>query len=339
MDYFASKQHRSHDALELNKGALRQSVETPRRAEIIATALQALGHQQHSADALDLSLVKRVHTAEYVDFLASAWSRWEANYGSGAPAMAFSWPNRTASKHRPNNLVGQLGYHSFAADCSIVEGTWEAVSEAAALAHSAADRLAQGTRAVYALCRPPGHHATSDQFGGYCYLNNSAIAAQRLLDHGATRVAILDIDYHHGNGTQDIFYHRADVLTLSVHADPMFEFPWFSGHADETGSDDGDGWNMNLPLPAGANYQRWEHAVDTALKRIASSKVDQLVVALGVDTFVDDPLGTFEIDTHHYALIGQRIAALNLPTLIVQEGGYAVEAIGDNVSAFLSPFN
>ena len=175
------------------------------------------------------------------------------------------------------------------------------------------------------MCRPPGHHATTDQFGGYCYLNNAAIAAQRLLDGGASCVAILDVDYHHGNGTQAIFAERSDVLFISIHADPVFEFPWFTGHASEIGQGDGEYWNLNLPLPAGTTMQGWMAALDTALTRIADADVDALVVSLGVDTYEHDPLGTFIIGTTDFVEIGAAINATGLPTVVLQEGGYAVE--------------
>lgn len=306
---------------------------------MIARALRAGGHRFAGPDTLDHALLSRVHTPEYLQFLSTAWDRWHQRGHSDGPAMAFAWPGRNVVPLRPDDLVGQLGYHSFAADCSIVAGTWAAASDAAAIAQTAADRVLADSAPVYALCRPPGHHATADQFGGYCYLNNSAIAAQRLLDRGINRVAVLDVDYHHGNGTQAIYYNRADVLTVSIHADPLFEFPWFSGHGSETGADDGEGWNLNLPLAAGTRLAEWTAALDIAIDRIVSSKAEAIVVALGVDTYVDDPLGTFVIQTGDYTTIAERIAALGLPSVVVQEGGYATEAIGDNVAAFLEAFS
>lgn len=339
MRVIASDTHQQHDAFELTRGQILPSTEAPRRVDMIARALRASDHQFAGPDMLDHALISRVHTPEYLQFLSTAWDRWEKRGNANGPAMAFAWPGRNVVPTRPDDLVGQLGYHSFAADCSIVAGTWAAAAEAAAIAQTAADRLVADSAPVYALCRPPGHHATADQFGGYCYLNNSAVAAQRLLDQGASRVAVLDVDYHHGNGTQAIFYDRADVLTVSIHADPMFEFPWFAGHATETGADDGKGWNVNLPLAAGTDLQTWNSALSIAIDRIVSSDAQAIVVALGVDTYVDDPLGTFFIQTADYSTIAERIAALSLPTVIVQEGGYATEAIGDNVAAFLKTFS
>lgn len=339
MHVIASDTHRLHEAMELSRGKLGSSTEAPRRADIIANALRIQGHTFFSPDTLDYSLLNRVHTPQYVEFLATAWERWRAVYGTDTAAMAFTWPGRSADVVRPDDLVGQLGYHSFSADSSIVAGTWQAVSESAANAQTAADRVISGASAAYALCRPPGHHATADQFGGYCFINNSAIAAQRCLDSGHARVAILDIDYHHGNGTQAIFYSRSDVYTVSIHADPIEEFPWFSGHANERGTGDGDGWNLNLPLARGTALAKWNSTLRDALERIAASNAGALIVGLGVDTYINDPLGTFALDTPDYTFAAQRIRELNLPTVIVQEGGYAVDAIGDNVAAFLKPFD
>jgi acetoin utilization deacetylase AcuC-like enzyme len=253
--------------------------------------------------------------------------------------MGFTWPTRGMRAQRPDDLIGQLGYHSFASDCSITAGTWTAVREAAATAVTATDLMVQHGLTTYGLCRPPGHHATADQFGGYCYLNNAGLAAQRLLNGDASRVAILDVDYHHGNGTQAIFADRSDVLFVSIHADPTFEFPWFAGHADEIGVGDGEGWNLNLQLPAGTTMLGWMTALETALTRIADADVDALVVSLGVDIYEHDPLGTFAISTTDFATIGAAIDAVGLPTVVLQEGGYAVGDIGANVAAFLQPFS
>lgn len=336
MQVVASDIHRRHDNVELSGGRLASSSEGPIRADIIDQAVRAAGHQVISPSALDHDLLTRVHTAEYVDFLSTAWERWNQRPNAAPAAMPFAWPSRGIDPVRPHDLVGQLGYHSFAADCSIVAGTWPAVHEAGAIAASAADLVIAGSLASYGLCRPPGHHATADQFGGYCYLNNAAIAAQRLRENGHEQVAVLDVDYHHGNGTQSIFYERSDVLTVSIHADPIDEFPWFVGHASERGLDDGAGWNVNLPLTAGTTFAGWCAALDVALQRVTDSSATALVVSLGVDTYIDDPLGKFELTTPDYTTMAARIGGLGLPTVVIQEGGYAVDDIGRNVAAFLA---
>jgi acetoin utilization deacetylase AcuC-like enzyme len=240
MDIFASDAHRSHDTVELSRGLVVASSESPRR-DIIAEALLADGHRFRTPVPLDRSLLERVHAPAYVEFLETAWQRWADRFGTETDAIGFTWPASARSDRRPTDLVGQLGYHSFAVDTAIGSGTWDACVESAALAQTAAEAVAAGSGTTYALCRPPGPHATRDQFGGYCYLANASIAAQRLLDRGAERVAVLDVDYHHGNGTQAIFWDRSDVLTISIHADPRHEFPWFVGHADEIGTGDGEG--------------------------------------------------------------------------------------------------
>jgi acetoin utilization deacetylase AcuC-like enzyme len=331
----ASDAHRAHDALELDDGAMRPSVESPERADIIATALRSADHLFVEPDAIDLGLLQRVHDGDYVDFLATAWDRWVSEAKQAPAAMGFMWPTRGFASRRPVDIVGLFGYHSFTADTSIVAGTYVAATTSAAIAMTAADQLQTRNETTYGLCRPPGHHAMADQFGGYCFLNNAAIAAQRLRDRGRERVGILDIDYHHGNGTESIFVDRGDVVFTSIHADPREEFPWFAGFAAETGVGDGLGANLNLPLPKGATASAWFAALDSALTFLGDAGLDALVVSLGVDTFEHDPLGTFALTTADFTLAATQIRSLGLPTVVIQEGGYAVEDLGSNVTAFL----
>lgn len=346
MKVVRSDRHRAHHALELDGGRIIDSWESPVRADVISAALDmataaAAGPRfvDIEPEPFDRAVAERVHSADYVEFLATAWDRWvDAGYESPA-AMGFAWPGRRMSGRRPVDLEGQLGYHSFAADCSIVAGTWEAITTSAALAHTAAGLVSAGDRVAYALCRPPGHHAAIDQFGGYCYLNNAAIAAQRMLDDGAAKVAVLDVDYHHGNGTQDIFYERADVAFVSIHADPSEEFPWFTGYGEETGTGAGLGATRNLPLPRGTETTGWMAALDTALGWIGRRGVDALVVSLGVDTFIDDPISQFRLGAGDFGPIGAAIAGLGTATVFVQEGGYATDALGHNVVSVLTGFD
>ncbi|MDD2704866.1 MAG: histone deacetylase family protein, partial [Acidocella sp.] len=195
-----------------------------------------------------------------------------------------------------------------------------------------------GERAVFSLCRPPGHHAGADQLGGYCFLNNAAIAVQKLLDDGAKRVAVLDVDYHHGNGTQHIFYNRDDVLFVSLHGHPDEEFPYLLGYEDETGAGAGAGYNVNYPLRWGTQWPEYEAALETGIKRIADYAPDALVISLGVDTYKNDPISHFQLEHEHFTKIGAHIAELGLPTLFVMEGGYAVAEIGINAVNVLTGF-
>ena len=219
----------------------------------------------------------------------------------------------------------------------IAAGTWDGAYWSAQTALTALDAVLGGERAAFALCRPPGHHCGADYLGGYCYLNNAAIAAEAAIAAGK-RVAILDVDYHHGNGTQDIFYARGDVLFVSIHADPGTDYPFFWGHADETGEGEGEGATLNLPLPRGTDLAAYLPALDTALAKIAAFAPDLLVISYGADTFVGDPISQFRLETADYTVLARRIAALGLPTVIVMEGGYAVDALGANVAAFLEGF-
>src|SRR5215218_4171798 len=232
-----------------------------------------------------------------------------------------------------------MGYYSFDAGTPLTAGTWRAAQSSADVALTAARLLAEGAHpAVFALCRPPGHHAAADLYGGYCFLNNAAIAAQYLIDGGAERVAILDVDYHHGNGTQAIFYDRSDVLFVSLHAHPSVEFPYFLGWPDETGAGAGEGFNRNYALPVGTAFPAWREALEDALRSIAGYGPDVLVVSLGVDTYRGDPISQFLLASDDFTAYGGLIARLGLPTLFVMEGGYAVEAIGLNTVNVLTGF-
>jgi acetoin utilization deacetylase AcuC-like enzyme len=323
---------------ELYGGELITPHESPQRAQIVLERCQTekLGeviapHRHGMAPLL------RVHDAQFVDFLEHAWTDWAAA-GNRGEAIPDCWPARRMSQRCPTNISGKLGYYAMAGETSISQGTWEAASAAADVALTAAALIKDGQRAAFALCRPPGHHAARDLYGGYCFLNNAAIAAQFLRDSGAARVAVLDVDFHHGNGTQDIFYARPDVLYVSLHADPADAFPYFAGYADETGVGEGSGFNVNIPLPAGTEFREWQDALHETLSRIAAFRADALVVSLGVDTFAEDPISTFRLRSPDFSAYGRMIGAAALPTLFVLEGGYAVADIGVNVVNVLSGF-
>jgi acetoin utilization deacetylase AcuC-like enzyme len=281
--------------------------------------------------------ITTVHAHDYVDFLERAWRDWLAAGGRG-DAFKTCNPMPDMSRRVPVSIQGRLGFYSFDSSAPITAGTWTAAYAGAQIALTGAELLANGEPAAFALCRPPGHHASTAYFGGYCYLNNAAIAAQCLLDRGVARVAILDVDYHHGNGTQSIFYDRDDVLFASIHGDPNEEYPYFSGHADETGNGRGAGCNANFPLPTGTGPDTWFDALDAAWGRIRHYQPEALVVSLGVDTFERDPISSFKLRSGDYVRLGKILRTLGMPTLFVMEGGYALDAIGVNVTNTLIGF-
>jgi acetoin utilization deacetylase AcuC-like enzyme len=338
IDTIYSNHHRDHAPKgELNRGKLVTPFERPERADRILAAVRTarLGSVEEP-QPFPLSHAVRVHSPEFVDFLQNAYRHWLEDGRSG-DAMPNAAPIRRLRADRiPTSIDGRLSYYVFDASTPITEGTWSAAKSSMDVALTGASRIASGkSRGAFALCRPPGHHAAFDFYGGYCFLNNAAIAAQYLRDHGAARVAVLDVDYHHGNGTQDIFYERSDVLFASIHADPATDYPYFLGYADETGARAGEGYNLNLPLPRGSGWDVWSAALDTACARIVSFNADALVVSLGVDTFEKDPISAFRLKTEDYLRAGSRIGQLGMPTLVVMEGGYALDEIGANVVSFL----
>jgi acetoin utilization deacetylase AcuC-like enzyme len=337
-----SADHMLHDAPhELFDGALIPAYESPARATIIRAALDRAGLGPVLAPrAFGLQAVRAVHSDDYIAYLEHGYERWVA--AGGAPAavlpgvLAVRWMARSSE-----NPLAAPGYYAFDLSAPIVAGTYRAARAAADVALTGAALLLEGQRAAYALCRPPGHHAGSDMCGGYCFLNNAAIAAEYLL-HAAdppapapATVAILDIDFNQGNGTQQIFYERDDVLFVSIHADPARHYPYFSGYADERGAGAGLGYNLNLPLEAGVTNERFLEVLEQALAAVARFGPRFLVLSAGFDTFGGDPIADFALTAEVYPAVGRRIAALGLPTLVVQEGGYAVAALGENVVGLL----
>ena len=343
MHIFYNPDHAAHQGkLEMYRGRMVPCHEVPQRQDQVAAALtaRALGPLQTPAHGDD-ALLARVHSPRYLRFLQTAWQQWVALESGNAAldAIPSVWPTRGfRSDIEPDNFAARMGLYSFDAGTPLTAGTWQAARSGADCALSAAAHIAQGARAAFALSRPPGHHAGADFFGGYCFLNNAALAAQSLRDSGLERVAVLDVDYHHGNGTQAIFYARSDVFFASLHGDPRTEYPFYLGHADERGQGAGLGFNLNLPLPRGSDYARWSEALELALKAIGAYGAQALVVSLGVDTFAGDPISGFALQTEDYLRMGERLAAVGLPTVLVFEGGYAVEAVGVNVAHVLQAF-
>ena len=280
----------------------------------------------------------KIHSEKYLDFLENCWLDWKAA-GYKGEAIATTSPSKRMTRDiPPREIDGRLGYYCLAAETSISKGTWEAAYLSADVALTGAELINTGSSAAFSLCRPPGHHAAIDMFGGYCFVNNAAVSAQYLLDNGATKVAILDVDFHHGNGTQSIFYDRDDVMFCSIHGDPMDAFPYFLGGDDELGEGNGLGYNFNYSLPPGTSYSVWSQALDSAITEIHSYQADALIVSLGVDTFENDPISFFGLKSADFIDYGRKIAKMKLPTLFVMEGGYAVEEIGVNTVNVLEGF-
>jgi acetoin utilization deacetylase AcuC-like enzyme len=333
---FYNELHAQHRGRHENfRGELRPCFEKPERADAVLAELGRRGLGRIvTPQGVPLMSLERIHTPRYLHFLRNAWSEWLALDASNADKDAFPavWPIRSLrSDIEPENFCARMGLYSMDSGTPLTAGTWIAAKTGADCAVNAAHALRLGERGAFVLSRPPGHHAGADFYGGYCFLNNAALAAQHMLDDGAHKVAILDIDYHHGNGTQSIFYGRDDVLFISIHADPRIEYPFYLGHADERGEGAGLGYNLNLPLPAGTSSASWFSALETACIRLASYGADALVVSLGVDTFAGDPLSRFQLQSADYLRVGERLAYLNLPTAFIFEGGYAVKELGTNV--------
>ncbi|HEX8526913.1 histone deacetylase family protein [Allosphingosinicella sp.] len=331
--FFDPRQLAHSPEVELHNGAFQPHAEHGGRVRSIASAL---GRTEEPADHGEAPLL-RVHSPAYLDFLKSAWREWRAA-GRPGDAAAYAWP---VVRRRPidlDRIDARLGRYSFDASSPIAEATWDSAYWSAQTALSALEAVLAGERNAFALCRPPGHHCGADYLGGYCYLNNAAIAAEAALAAGRRRIAILDVDYHHGNGTQDVFYASGDVLFVSIHADPRTDYPYYWGHSDEAGEGEGEGSTLNLPLPRGAGRTDYEPALGRALERIAAFAPDLLICSFGADTFGGDPICHFALEGCDYPVLARRIASLALPTLVVMEGGYAVDALGANVAAFLSGF-
>jgi len=334
--------HQGHaPACEFFRGERVPCFESPARAEFVVQALLARGHEIHAPEDDSSAVLPLVHSPRYLAFLESAWTQWLALDPGNSDRQPFPsvWPVRTLrSDLEPANFTARLGLYSMDNGSPMSAGTWVAAKAGADAAAGAAGLLSRGARSVFCATRPPGHHAGADFMGGYCFINNTAVAAQTLLDRGCHRVAVLDVDYHHGNGTQSIFYERPEVLFVSIHGDPHTEYPFYLGHADESGAGPGLGFNLNLPLPAGASASTWLDALETACARIARHLPDALVVSLGLDIFAGDPIATFKLQAADFSRLGARLKRLGCPTIFVLEGGYAASELGSNAGNVADAF-
>ena len=331
--FFSPRQLVHAPTRELHNGGFAPYADVPARAEHI---LAAIGGAQVPMDRGEAPIAA-VHDADYLRFLRDAPPMWAAA-GRPGDAIPYAFPVRGRRPLTLTRIDALMGRYAFDATTPITPATWESAYWSAQTALAATDAVLAGERAAFALCRPPGHHAGADYCGGYCHLNVAAIAAQAARDAGVARVAVLDIDYHHGNGTQDIFWARGDVFYASVHADPATDYPFYWGHADERGAAAGEGTTLNLPLPHGTTLDAFRRAQARALDAIAAFAPGLLVVSFGADTWQGDPISRFALETADYALLARDIAGCGWPTVIVMEGGYAVAALGDNVASFLSGF-
>ena len=340
----ASDHHLAHSGLvELVSGREVPCFELPERATVIREALLATGDylleapREHGPDP-----IAAVHELELIDLVEGAWT--DAMADGRDPSRPLlpdtfllrEYAGRMPLAELPVKRHDRLGAYCFDTATPIVAGTADAARAAVDIGLTALDRVLDGAALAYGLCRPPGHHAGRNLIGGYCFYNNAAIAAEAVLARGAERVAILDVDFHHGNGTQQIFWERGDVLYVSLHGDPRGIYPYYSGYASERGAGDGDGTTLNLPLPPGTDGEGFVAALAEGLDAIRAFEADApLILSLGFDTYHADPICNLSLRTDDYARIGSTIAALGMPVVALQEGGYAVEALGANAVAFL----
>jgi acetoin utilization deacetylase AcuC-like enzyme len=331
------EQRRHYPPHFLVNGVFQPNPEVPERQDCLLRAALDAGCRHEMPLLHGMEPIAAIHTDAYLAFLERAWERWSRISNAASAVTPNIHPDRRDCGY-PASVVAQAGYHMADASAPLAAGSWDSMLWSAWSAVHAARLVRNGEPAAYALCRPPGHHAFADMAGGFCYLNNTAIAAQVLRrDH--PRVAILDVDLHHGNGTQEIFYRRGDVLTVSIHADPERFYPFFWGWANETGEGEGSGCNLNLPLARGSGDAEFLGSLETGIKRVQDFAPGALVVALGLDASEHDPFGGLAVSTAGFGEIGRRIGAeLKLPTVIVQEGGYLCDALGGNLRNFLEGF-
>lgn len=330
--YFNPIQFKHNPIYEWAFGEKLSHPETSKRAENIVSALEKSPEffTFIIPDAINPNYINKVHSKELTKLYKTAQESLE----SGQIFYPSVFPRRDVTKGNPRSIK-HAGYFSFDSGTPLTSVTIEAAQWSVACAHQAFLCVKnKQSKIAYALCRPPGHHAGRSLFGGYCYYNNAAIIAKRIC-HKA-KVAIVDIDFHHGNGTQDIFYQDNQVFFISVHGDPNEFYPYYTGHSNERGIGKGEGFNLNLPLPKGCDGQEYLKVLDQiVIPNLKKFQPEFLIISAGFDTYKDDPLGAFLLDTYDYAEIGARFKSLNLPTVVLQEGGYFVDKLGENVATFL----
>ncbi|WP_138470077.1 histone deacetylase family protein [Poseidonocella sp. HB161398] len=336
MKCFYAPETEAHDPqFRLTHGRLLHNAEQAERARLLLAGLDRLGLATETPPEAPRAALEAVHTADFLDFLEHAWDEWQKLPNCGPEVVPNVFAQKAGSTYPRDSIVGRAGWHMGDTSAPIGPGSWQATRRAADCAVAAAGAVLAGDPMAYALTRPPGHHSTADTAAGHCLMNVSAIAVERLRTRHA-RVATLDIDVHHGNGTQGVFYGRADVQTVSIHADPASYYPFFVGYAHETGEGAGEGFNLNIPLPRTTTDDAWLAAIETGLARIAAFAPGALVVPLGLDAHENDPLAGMKISWDGFREAGKMIAAAGYPTVLVQEGGYLSEDLTTSLESFLS---
>ncbi|UMA64687.1 histone deacetylase family protein [Roseivivax marinus] len=334
MRCFYAPETEGHDpSFRITHGCVVQNAERPERARLLQKGLAEVRLTTEEPGTYPRSALERVHTPRFLNYLETCWDEWQALPDAGPEVIGNAFPRNAAARY-PTGLVARAGWHAADVSAPIGPHSWTATRRSADCALAAADAVLGGARTAYALCRPPGHHTSAEVAGGHCLLNVSAIAAAHLRETHE-RVAILDIDTHHGNGTQDIFWERGDVFFASVHTDPSDYYPFFTGFADETGAGDGVGATLNLPLPRTTGGISWCASIHDALERIIAFDPGALVVSLGLDAHTDDPLKGMRVDDSGFTRAGALIADAGLPTVFVQEGGYLSDSLPSALSSFM----
>ena len=337
-----SRQRQHAPLAEIESSGLQDPFEHPGRADAIHQVLAAdAAHQIREPDRWGATPIEAVHDPGLVRFLSNAWADYQAAHPGTHDVVPdlFRMPGlmEGIGEFRAHHGIDtELGRWCFETTTPLTEGTFEAATSAVDVALSATSLVLGGERAVYGLCRPPGHHAPMSLYGGYCFFNNAAVAAHHAASTTGSKVTVLDVDYHHGNGTQQIFYQRDDVQYVSLHGDPVRAYPYITGYADEVGAGRGRGANLNVPLPLGADDDHYATALTGALQAIDAFGPDLLVVSLGVDAFHNDPISDLAVTADGFEAQGALVAQLSLPTVVVQEGGYDVASLGNNVNRWLA---
>lgn len=334
--YFHPAELGHHVRTRLHGGTLVEALETPGRLSALREAAAICTDGLVEPGPADMALIGEVHDAGYLEFLRTGFAAWSERFPGAIELRPSLHPN-AHMRRLPDDLLGRAGYYINDAASVLLKDTWEATVASAASAIAATQAIADGAVAAYALCRPPGHHAYRDMACGYCFLNNGAIAATLARRAGA-RVTILDVDVHHGNGTQALFYERADVQTISIHADPRSTYPFYAGYADERGAGAGEGFNLNLPVAAGSGDEAYLAAVAAGIEAAQAFSPDMLVIALGLDASEADPFACMKVTADGFSRMGEMLGATKRPTVIVQEGGYPSPRLGDTLIRFMSGF-